>query len=494
MAIPKILGTETEYGITVKNSAKFDPISNSILIVNSYPGGQHVQIIWDYEEESPFTDARGFKVDRKIDTPKGQENTTINKILDNGARFYVDHAHPEFSTPECSTPKDVVIYEKAGDQILHRSLLEANTVLPGDQQMLIYKNNSDYKGNSYGYHENYLVDRRVPFERICDYLMTFLVTRQIYAGAGKIGAENGGRQTHFQISQRADFFETEIGLDTMVKRPIINTRDEPHADPNKYRRLHVITGDVNMAERSTYLKVGATALVLAMLEDDALPAPLKLQNPVAAMRDVSRDLACKTPLLLENGQKMTAIEIQQEFQYRAHRYVSTQPSDPVNEEVVNIWGDTLDALRRDPLELSRQLDWAIKLELLQNYREKHQCGWDDPRLRMVDLQYHDIRPDKSLYYLLQRQGKIERLVTDEEIRRAITQPPDDTRAYFRGRCLQKYANRVYGVSWGAISFEVGEKAVKRILMPEPTKGTRRHVQELLEKSATVEELLTNLVS
>ncbi len=494
MAIPKIIGTETEYGILVKNSAKFDPISHSILIVNSYSGGQHVRTLWDYEEESPYADARGFKVDRKVEAPKGQENTTINKILDNGARLYVDHAHPEFSTPECSTPRDVVLYEKAGEQILYQSMLQANTLLPKDQQMLIYKNNSDYKGNSYGYHENYLVDRNMPFERICDYLTTFLVTRQIFTGAGKIGAENGGRQTHFQISQRADFFETDIGLDTMVKRPIINTRDEPHADRNKYRRLHVITGDVNMAEFSTYLKVGTTALVLSMLEDDALPSRLTLKNPVAAMREVSRDLRCAAPLLLENGQKMTAIEIQQEFLFRAQRYIATQPPDPINAEVVKNWGDTLDALRRDPEELSQRLDWVIKQNMLENYRDKHQCDWDDPRLRMVDLQYHDIRPDKSVYHLLQRQGKIERMVADDEIRHAVAQPPDDTRAYFRGKCLQKYGEQVYGVSWGAISFEVGEKAVKRILMPEPTKGTRRHVQELLEKSGTVEELLTNLVS
>ncbi|MDY0093735.1 MAG: proteasome accessory factor PafA2 family protein, partial [Candidatus Vecturithrix sp.] len=283
MAIPKILGTETEYGITVKNSATFDPISNSVLIVNSYQGGQTVQTIWDYEEENPFIDARGFKVDRKVDAPRGSENTAMNKILDNGARFYVDHAHPEFSTPECANPRDVVIYERAGEQILYQSLLNANTSLPETQQMIVYKNNSDQKGNSYGYHENYLIDRALPFDAIYEHLPTFLITRQIFTGSGKVGAENKTEAIPFQISQRADFFETEIGLDTMLKRPIINTRDEPHADRTKYRRLHVITGDVNMSEYTTYLKLGVTAIMLSMIEDRVLDDSLKLVDPSAAI-------------------------------------------------------------------------------------------------------------------------------------------------------------------------------------------------------------------
>ena len=494
MAIPKICGTETEYGILVKNSAKFDPIAHSILIVNSCHGGQNVRMIWDYEEECPFVDARGFKVDRKADAPRGQENTTINKILDNGARFYVDHAHPEYSTPECTNAKDIVIYEKAGERILHQSMLTANTLLPSDQQMLIYKNNSDYKGNSYGYHENYLVDRSAPFERLAEQFATFLVTRQIFTGAGKVGAENGTRQTPFQISQRADFFETDIGLDTMVKRPIINTRDEPHANPNTYRRLHVITGDVNMSEYSTYLKIGATAMALSLIEDEAFPPHLILQNPVAAMQQVSRDVRCSARLLLKNGKTMTAVEIQQEFLAAARKSAAAQPKHALMEDLLQQWEHVLDCLRRDPSELRQQLDWVIKKYVLENYREKHRCGWDDPRLQMVDLQYHDIRPGKSLYYLLERQGSIERMVTDDEIQRAITQPPPDTRAYFRGKCLQRYRGNIYGVTWGAISFETGNGAVKRVLMPEPAKGTLRHVQELLEKSGTVEELLTNLVN
>jgi proteasome accessory factor PafA2 len=493
MAIPKIIGTETEYGIMVKNSESADPISNSILIVNSYQGGQAVKIIWDYEEEDPFVDARGFKIDRKVDVPRGKENTALNKILDNGARFYVDHAHPEFSTPECTNARDVVIYEKAGEHILYHSVLNANKILPEHQQMIIYKNNSDHKGNSYGYHENYLLDRKVPFDLLCEHLTTFLVTRQIFTGAGKVGAENNTPSVPFQISQRADFFETEIGLDTMLKRPIINTRDEPHADREKYRRLHVITGDVNMSEYATYLKIGTTAIVLNMIEDKFLDKNLKLQHPVAAMRMVSRDLRCSKPLQLENGKQFTAVEIQQEFLEFAKRYAATQPYDPNTQDILEKWEYVLSHLEKDPSALDRELDWVIKADLIRHYQEKHQCGWDDPRIAMLDLQYHDIRPHKGLYYLLQRQNRVARLLTDSEITQAITNPPIDTRAYFRGQCLQKYKPHIFGVSWGAISFDTGESSIKRILMPEPAKGSRKYVQELLETSETVEELLTNML-
>lgn len=493
MAIPKIVGTETEYGITVRNNQLADPISNSILIVNSYCGGQTVKVIWDYQEEEPFVDARGFRVDRRVDVPKGRENATINKILENGARFYVDHAHPEFSTPECMTAREVVLYERVGERVLLESLYHANQVLPSNQHLIVYKNNTDHKGNSYGYHENYLLDRKVPFDLLCEHLMSFLVTRQIFTGAGKVGSENGTPPAPFQISQRADFFETEIGLDTMLKRPIINTRDEPHADREKYRRLHVITGDVNMSEFATYLKIGTTALVLSMIEDKFLDKNLKLQHPVAAIRTVSRDLRCTRKLPLENGKQLTALEIQQEFLEAAKRYVAQHPDLPGAADVLVKWEYVLNGLAHDPFSLNRELDWVIKHYLITNYQEKHRCGWDDPRVRMLDLQYHDIRPHKSLYMLLERQRQVETLVSEEEVVAAITTPPPDTRAYFRGQCLQKYRAKVFGVSWGAISFDVGESAIKRVLMPEPAKGSQKYVQDLLEKSETVEDLLTNML-
>jgi proteasome accessory factor A len=358
----------------------------------------------------------------------------------------------------------------------------------------VYKNNTDHKGNSYGYHENYLLDRKVPFDMLHEHFATFLITRQIFTGAGKVGAENNTSPAAYQISQRADFFETEIGLDTMLKRPIINTRDEPHADKEKYRRLHVIAGDVNMSEFATYLKIGTTALMLSMIEDKFLHKDLKLQHPVTAMRAVSRDVRCRQPLLLENGKRYTALDIQYEYLHAARKYVGQHPELPLADDLLEKWEDVLNRLRHEPLSLHRELDWVIKHAMIAQYRGKHHCEWDDPRVAMLDLQYHDLRPRKGLYYLLERQGHVERIVSDDEIATAVTQPPTDTRAYFRGRCLQKYRSKVFGVSWGAISFDTDQATVKRVLMPEPTKGSRKYVYDLLENSETVEELLTNMLN
>ena len=272
MAIPKVMGTEIEYGITIQNDRDFDPISSCVLLVNAYREDHTGTILWDYDQENPLADARGFQVDGEKYTPNQQENIARNKTLVNGARYYVDHAHPEYSCPEVTNPRELVVHEKAGERIVEISRREANTLLPAGTQMLIYKNNSDRKGNSYGCHENYLMDRRTSFKQIVEHLMPFFVSRQVYTGAGKVGTENRAHPCDYQLSQRSDFYETEVALDTMVKRPIINTRDEPHADREKYRRLHVIVGDSNMAEPTIYLRNGATAIVLAMIEDGAITA------------------------------------------------------------------------------------------------------------------------------------------------------------------------------------------------------------------------------
>src|SRR5262249_11173322 len=287
MAIPKVMGIETEYGITVKNQPDFNPILSSLLLINSYETFRSSRVRWDYEAESPLRDARGFEYMEEKEGTSKEESRLINLILSNGARFYVDHAHPEYSSPETTNPRDLVIWDRAGERILNLSRQRAEAVSPPEQRILIYKNNTDNKGNSYGTHENYLIDRRCPFTRIVQHLMPFLVTRQVFTGAGKVGSENNLEYTPFQISQRAG------GLETMHSRPIINTRDEPHADPEKYRRLHVIVGDANMSEFTTYLKVGTTAIVLSMLEDDFIDRDLALDNPVLGFRTVSRDLNCR---------------------------------------------------------------------------------------------------------------------------------------------------------------------------------------------------------
>lgn len=495
MALPKIIGSETEFGLTVQNDRSFDSIATSLLLVNSYNAAQSLRLLWDYDQEEPLVDARGFEHDETCEVPDQQDNMALNKILNNGARFYVDHAHPEYSTPECSNVFDLLRYEKAGERILNRSCAAANQLIPNGHTIIIYKNNSDRKGSSYGYHENYLLDRRTPFQLLAEHLMPFLVTRQIYSGAGKVGAENGAAPVPYQISQRADFFETEMGLDTMVKRPIINTRDEPHANRDRYRRLHVIIGDANMSEYTTYLKVGTTLVVLEMIEEGVLPAPLALRNPVRALRDVSHDLTCKLSLPMRNGTKMTAIDIQRCLWEAAQRYVETHADcHPTYPGVVREWGHVLDRLEADPMDLHREIDWVMKMHLMRNYIDRRGSDWDDPRVAMMDLQYHDIRPEKSLYAILERNGGARRMLGEAEIVHAMDEPPEDTRAYFRGQCLKKFKNQIFGVNWDSISFNVGDGPIKRIMMEEPLRGTKSHVQQLLERSETAAELVENIVA
>ena len=492
MAIPKVMGTEIEYGITVKGDPDFDPISSCVLLVNAYREDHAGEILWDYEQENPLQDARGFQVDGEKYTPNQQENIARNKTLVNGARYYVDHAHPEYSCPEVTDARDLVIHEKAGERILDASRREANALLPAGSQMLIYKNNSDRKGNSYGSHENYLMDRRTSFKQIVENLMPFFVTRQVYTGAGKIGAENRSQPVDYQISQRADFFETEIALDTMVKRPIINTRDEPHADREKYRRLHVIVGDANLSEYTIYLRNGVTTLVLSMIEDGAISRNLSLRDPVRSIKETSHDPTCRAELQMENGKRMTAVEIQAAYLEMALAYAATRKLDPTLEDVLAKWQHVIECLSRDPMELSDKIDWVMKKSLIEGFMQRKSLDWRSPQVEMLDLQYHDLRPDKGLYYLLERQGRAERIVTDEEIAAAIHKPPSDTRAYFRGECLRRYGSAVFGVNWDSISFGVDGEPIKRVLMAEPLKGSKAHVEELLANSPTAADLVKNL--
>jgi proteasome accessory factor A len=322
--------------------------------------------------------------------------------------------------------------------------------------------------------------------------MPFLVTRQIFTGAGKIGSENNLEYTEYQISQRADFLETEVGLETMHSRPIINTRDEPHADPEKYRRLHVIVGDANMSEVANYLKVGTTAIVLSMLEDDFIDCDLSLENPVQAFRLVSRDLACRAPIRLRDGRTTTAIGLQREFLELAHRYYRDRELDTVTKDVLVRWEHVLDRLAQDPMSLSRELDWVIKLDLLESYRAKHGVGWTDSRVAMIDLQYHDIRPGKGLYYRLEQSDAVERIASDDEIARAVHEPPRDTRAYFRGMCLQRYSEDIVSASWDSVLFDLKEGPLKKVFMLEPLRGTEALVRRLFDQSPTARDLLKNI--
>jgi proteasome accessory factor PafA2 len=492
MAIPKVMGSEIEYGITVKGDPDFDPISSCVLLVNAYREDHAGEILWDYDQENPLADARGFTVDGEKYTPNQQENIARNKTLINGARYYVDHAHPEYSCPEVTNPRDIVIHEKAGERILEASRRESNALLPEGTQMLLNKNNSDRKGNSYGAHENYLMDRRTSFKQVVEHLMPFFVTRQVYCGAGKVGSENRNQPCDYQITQRADFFETEVALDTMVKRPIINTRDEPHADREKYRRLHVIVGDANLSEYTIYLRSGTAAIVLSMIEDGAIGKSLTLRDPVRAIKEVSHDPTCTRKIQLDNGKSFTAVELQREYLEMAQQYLSQRSSEAWEQDILDKWADVLEALERDPMELQTRIDWVMKKALIDSFMERKGLDWDAAQVQMLDLQYHDLRPDKGLYYMLERQGRAERVATDEEIVAAITNPPEDTRAYFRGECLRRYGSAVFGVNWDSISFSVDDEPINRILMAEPLKGSKAHVEDLLESSPTAADLVKNL--
>jgi proteasome accessory factor A len=477
-----------------------NPMVASSQVVNAYASATLTarRARWDFEEESPLRDARGFDMSRHVADPSQLTDEDLglaNVILTNGARLYVDHAHPEFSTPEVTRPLDAVRWDKAGEQIMLDATKAAQR-LPGSPQITLYKNNTDNKGASYGAHENYLMRRSTPFADIVRHLTPFFVSRQVIVGAGRVGIGQDGKRHGFQISQRADFFEVEVGLETTLKRPIINTRDEPHADPEKYRRLHVILGDANLAEISTYLKVGTTSLVLAMIEDGFISRDLTVENPVAALRAVSHDPTLKHQVTLHDGRTITGVQLQLEYLDLAKKYVEDRygaDADAQTVDVLTRWESVLDRLERDPMLCATELDWVAKLKLLQSYRDRDGLEWDDAKLHLIDLQYADIRPEKGLYHRLVRAGRIERLLDDPSVEAAMHEPPADTRAYFRGRCLEKYAASIAAASWDSVIFDLpGHESLQRVPTIDPLRGTRKSVGALIDASETAEELFEAL--
>ncbi len=493
MALPKYLGIETEYGISVVGRPDFNPVLASSMVVNAYASDGRPRARWDYEEENPLRDARGFTQSGAHEPPPEDDIGLANSILPNGARFYVDHAHPEYSSPECSNPRDLVVWDKAGERILEEASRRAASTVPGGGRVLIHKNNTDGKGAAYGTHENYLVPREVSFPTLVRTLTPFFVTRPIYTGAGRIGNEFDLPGVDYQLTQRADFFEVEVGLETTLKRPIINTRDEPHADPDRYRRFHVINGDANLCEVATFLKVGTTLLVLDMIEDGALEEVPSLARPVQAFHQVSHDLECRRPLRLEDGSTATALALQWHYLDAAKRYYKEERDpDPLTTDVLNRWERVLTTAADDPRDLAGQVDWATKLDLLESYRRRHELDWGSDRLRMIDLQYHDVRRDKGLYNRLVERGKVERLVAESEIQDAMVSPPEDTRAYFRGRCLARFREQIVAAGWDSLIFDVGRDALQRVPMMEPGRGTRAHVGDLLDEVDSAAELLDHL--
>ncbi len=498
------MGIETEYGISAlggPQDEELHPMQLSNHVVKAYGSsapGRPAE--WDYETETPLRDIRGYEVSRSQAHPDQLTDTDLgmaNVILTNGARLYVDHAHPEYSGPEVTSALDVVRFDKAGDRVMAMAAARATQAL--GRSVRLYKNNTDGKGASYGTHENYLLDRATPFDRIVTQFTGFLVTRQVITGAGRVGIGQTSQKSGFQISQRADFFEAEVGLETTLNRPIINTRDEPHADASRHRRLHVITGDANLSEISTYLKVGMAAWVLRVIEAGELDTDLRLEAPVATMRAVSHDLTCRRPLTLTEGRTITATDVQEIYleACRAHYERAAEGLTEVArieaKDLFSRWQECLDALREDPYLLADQLDWVAKLKLMESYRSRDRLGWEAPKLALIDLQYADVDPRRSLYGALVAKGKMQRLITDEEIEQARLRPPTDTRAYFRGRMMDKFGSSVVAASWDSVIFDVpGRPALQRVPLLDPLRGTREQVGQMIDRCTTVTELFDAL--
>ncbi|GEN79086.1 depupylase/deamidase Dop [Actinotalea fermentans] len=538
MTVRRVMGIETEYGVLAAGRAGGNPMLLSSHVVAAYTAltsaaAGHAR--WDYADEDPLADARGFRLDRgaahpslltddpahaappgpdegvtpadgrswgtaSLDRPDVEEYEdpgAATTVLTNGARLYVDHAHPEYSSPEVTNPRDAVLWDKAGERVMLASVrtLAANPAMP---DVVLYKNNVDGKGASYGTHENYLVERSVPFEDLVDALTPFLVTRQVFAGAGRVGIGPTGEVPGFQLSQRADYIEAEVGLETTLRRPIVNTRDEPHADRKRWRRLHLILGDATLLEVATYLRLGTTSLVLWLVEQaqerpallDFVPG-VRLADPVDAVRRVSRDLTLSEPLELASGRTATALDIQRTYLTAVRTAVGRADADTA--EVLARWDSVLERLADDPTSCAREVEWVAKLRLLEAMRSRDHIGWDNPRLAAMDIQWSDVRPERGLYHRLLAAGAVERLVDDEQAARAVHEPPDDTRAYFRGTVVRRFPGQVRAASWDSVVLDVPSHAsLRRVPLRDPWRGTRAHVGALLEACPDADTLVQRL--
>lgn len=490
MATAKYVGIETEYGITVTGPAEVNAVVASSMVVSAYRAASRRTVGWDHTDEQPFRDARGFESDAAQRAASADLGMT-NSVLTNGARFYVDHAHPEYATPECSNPIDAVIWDKAGESILRTAAALAERELPEGCRMLIHKNNTDGKGAAYGTHENYLVPRSIPFGHLTACLLPFFVSRQVVVGAGKVGSELDP-SVGFQLTQRADFFEVEVGLETTLKRPLMNTRDEPHADPDRYRRLHVINADANLCEIATLLKCGTMMVVLDAIEDGAVDDRWALTSPVAAMHRVSHDPTLRCAVDLVDGRSLTAVELQWEYYAAVAAHLERVGTQAWQRAVMDWWQIVLERAEDDPARLVGLVDWATKWELLDGYASRHGLSVTHDRVKMVDLQYHDLRHDRGLFNRLVARNRVERVTTDAQIDHAVTSPPEDTRAWFRGECIRRFPDAVVAAGWDAVVLDVGADALQRIPMMEPGRGTRALTQALFERAATAKDLLAEL--
>jgi len=406
-----------------------------------------------------------------------------NVFLENGARLYLDvGSHPEYATPECDTIEDLVAHDKAGERILE-GLVESAEARLRDEGIrgvvYLFKNNTDSAGNSYGCHENYLTARRDDFVHYAQVLIPFLVTRQIYAGAGKV--LQTARGAVYCISQRAEHIWEGVSSATTRSRPIINTRDEPHADAERFRRLHVIVGDSNMSEYATFLKVGATSIMLQMLEDPGVVLrDMTLEDPIRAIREISHDTTCRRQIRLANGREVSALDIQSEYLGRAVRYASQHGLSPMETRALAMWQHCVETIERDPLALDRECDWVIKHNLVEAYRARHSLGLGSPRVALLDLQYHDVSQRRGIFYRLQRRGLLERVVTDAAITEAMDVPPATTRARLRGEFIRraKERRRDFTVDW--VHLKLNDQTQRTVLLKDPFRAHDERVERLIE--------------
>ena len=405
-----------------------------------------------------------------------------NVFLANGARLYLDvGSHPEYATPECDSIYDLVVHDKAGERILEQLLASAELRLREEGirgVIYLFKNNTDSAGNSYGCHENYLTSRQDDFSHYVEVLIPFFVSRQIFAGAGKV--LQTARGAMYCISQRAEHIWEGVSSATTRSRPIINTRDEPHSDAERYRRLHVIVGDSNMSEYANFVKIGTTSILLRMLEDRMVTfRDMTLENPIRAIREISHDMTCTRRVRLANGREASALEIQSEYLNRALRYADTKGLNPLEQQALDMWEHCLTGIEKDPLSLDRECDWVIKHNLIEAYRERHGLALTDPKVALMDLQYHDVNRDRGLFYRMQQRGMVDRICTDEEIDLAVEQPPQTTRARLRGEFIRKAKERKrdYTVDW--VHLKLNDQAQRTVLCKDPFKSRDERVEKLI---------------
>lgn len=550
MTVKRVMGIENEYGIISPALPGLDSRALSERVIAAYAGvlrsrGVADDIRWDYLGERPLQDVRGFvherdAVDPSLLTddpdrpaPAGPRAAEVlggadrephavprltlhaaaaargtSTVLPNGARLYIDHGHPEYAAPETVTPRDAVRVDLAGDLVMARAMDALRQ--GGSPEILLYKNNTDGKGAAYGCHENYIVDRAVPFDTLVAALLPFFVTRTVMVGSGRVGLGAHSQEPGFQLSQRADHVESVIGIQTTLNRPIFNTRDEPHADSTRWRRLHVICGDANCLPAATLLKLGSLSLVLWVLERRGLPAEwagLELADPVDAFVRVSRDLTLAEPLALADGSRRTALEIQRAYLDVVRRELGESAPDADTGDVVDRWERALTDLAAGWQRAAGHVEWAAKLALLEARRARDGLSWAAPELAAMDLQWSDLRPERSLPARLRGLGRLEEVVPAAEVAAAEISAPVDTRAWFRGELIRRFPRRIFSASWQSIVVDLSDNpgapapkrsndwaddGMVRIPLANPYAGTRDRTAALLDGAADLAAVVARL--